>query len=237
MAVQELKRITPSSIMPCDNVNRNAIKPRSAPMLFMEYLKKTYGSDGVFFSRDITYDASRAWISSTLNMFIKRGYLLRLGYEIWIFTDTDIDWDKITRLFYIKQNDIRHGCTYGRSFLQELNIPVKHPPKCIHIMSNRKGRMGSIKPSQSEVTLKRIMGSVDIRIKEAPCDITEDNYKILQVADYLSSYHNQNYPYLDEEEMAVMSAYLKESPPSAVYDIIKLYPENVQRKMISMYEE
>ena len=237
MILQELKRITPSSILPCDNVNRNAIRPRSAPMLFMEYLRNTYGDDGVFFSRDIVYDAPKAWTTSTLNMFLQQGLIKRIGTEIYTFADVKPDWNKIANLFYIGQNNIRYGCTYGRSFLQDLGISIDYPPVYPHIMSNRKGRMNSTKPSQRKEALIRKVGPVAVRVKEAPCEITEDNYRALQVADYLNSHHNQNYPYLDEKEIALMATYLKGSPASAVYDVIKLYPENVKLKMISMYEE
>lgn len=237
MILQELKRITPSSILPCDNVNRNAIRPRSAPMLFMEYLRDTYGDDGVFFSRDFVYDAPKAWITSTLNMFLQQGLIKRIGTEIYSFSDVEPDWNKIANLFYIGQNNTRYGCTYGRSFLQDLGISMEHPPVYPHIMSNRKGRMNSAKPSQRKEALIRNIGPVAIRVKKAPCEITAENYKALQVADYLNSHHNQNYPYLNEKEMALMATYLKESPASAVYDVIKLYPENVKLKMISMYEE
>ena len=238
MILQELKRITPSNILPCNDVNRNAIRPRSAPMLFMEHLRNAYGDDGVFFSRDLAYDAPKVWIASTLNMFLKQGLIQHIGTEIYALADVNPDWNEIARLFYIGQNSIRYGCTYGRSFLQDLGISMKHPPVHPHIMSNRKGRMGSAKePSCGRKVLIRQIGPVTIRLKEAPCEITEDNYRVLQVADYLNSHHNQNYPYLDEEEMVVMSAHLKESPAGAFYDVIKLYPESVQWKMISMYEE
>ena len=207
-------------------------------MLFMEHLRNAYGDDGVFFSRDLAYDAPKAWIASTLNMFLQQGLIQHIGTEIYAFADVNPDWNEIAKLFYIGQNSIRYGCTYGRSFLQDLGISMKHPPVHPHIMSNRKGRMGSAKePSCGRNVLIRQIGPVTVRLKEAPCEITKDNYRVLQVADYLNSHHNQNYPYLDEEEMAVMSVYLKKSPAGAFYDVIKLYPENVQRKMISMYKE
>jgi len=235
LALQEITRITPSTILPCNNVNKNATKPRSAPMMFMEYLKQTYGSDGVFFLRDISYDAPKPWIASTLYSFTKRGDLKHLGWEIYVFSDEDIDWEKISRLFYIKQNDVRHGCTYGRSFLLELGIPVKHPPVHPHIMGRRKGRLTSSKPSTRENTQNvRTIGNFSIRYKEAPCEVTEENYKVLQVADYLGSYHNQNYPWLTEEQLNILAQYIRNTPLETLEDIVQYYPEKVQNKIKNM---
>ena len=238
MILQELKRITPSGILPCGNVNRNAVRPRSAPMLFMDYLRKTYGDDGVFFPRDFNYDASKAWISSTLNMMISQGLIKHIGWEIYTFADVEPDWEQITKLFYIQQNGIRHGCTYGRSFLQDLGIPVKHPPVRVHIMSNRDGRMTSMKNKKvSSIATIRIMGTVSLRFKKAPCEITEENYRILQVADYLGSHHNQNYPWLTDEEMGILAQYVKSVPAKVLQETLEYYSENVRDKVYSMWNE
>ena len=236
LIIQELMRPTPSAILPCDTKCTDVAKPRSAPMLFMEYLKENYGKDGAFFPRDIEYAASKAWIASTINMFLQQGLLKHIGAEIYTFSDIVPDWEKIMKLFYIEQNGIRHGCTYGRSFLQDLNIHVKHPPVRIHIMSNRKGRVTSDRGEIKNPTVRNI-GSVSLRFKEAPCEITEENYKVLQVADYLSSHHNQNYPWLTDEEMDVFAQYIKSVPVRALHETLAHYPENVRNKIQSMWSE
>ncbi len=234
LIVQELVRPTSSNILPCETKNPNALRPQSAPMLFMEYLRTTYGHDGVFFSRDITYNASKAWIASTLNMFLQQGLVKHIGAEIYAFDDIEPEWDKIVKLFYIQQNNTRYGCTYGRSFLQEIGIEVEHPPVYTHIMSNRKGRVGSAKSSQKVQSAIRSIGPVSVRFKGAPCDITEENYKILQVADYFCGHHNQNYPPLNPKEMALITDYISNVPMEVAKSTLCYYPEEVKKTIISM---
>ena len=78
-------------------------------------------------------------------MFLQQGLINRIGMEIYTFPNIEPDWNKIVKLFYIGQNGIRHGCTYGKSFLAELGISVKYPAKRLHILSNRETRLTSIK--------------------------------------------------------------------------------------------
>lgn len=232
LIIQELKRPTESVLLPCNTKQTGIALPRSAPMLFMEYLTSTYGNDGVFFKRDISYAATDHWISSTINMFLQQGLINRIGMEIYTFPNIEPDWNKIVKLFYIGQNGIRHGCTYGRSFLAELGISVKYPAKRLHILSNRETRLTSIK-SNGKKSIREI-GNISLNVKPAPCNITNQNYKILQLADYMSGYNNQNYPQLSETDNKILVNYVANVPRDIIKKTLSYYPESVRVKVMAL---
>jgi hypothetical protein len=53
----------------------------------------------------------------------------------------------------------------------------------------------------------------------------------------LSSHHNQNYPWLTDEEMDVFAQYIKSVPVRALHETLAHYPENVRNKIQSMWSE
>jgi hypothetical protein len=186
----------------------------------------------VFFKRDISYAATDHWISSTINMFLQQGLINRIGMEIYTFPNIEPDWNKIVKLFYIGQNGIRHGCTYGRSFLAELGISVKYPAKRLHILSNRETRLTSIK-SNGKKSIREI-GNISLNVKPAPCNITNQNYKILQLADYMSGYNNQNYPQLSEADNKILVNYVANVPRDIIKKTLSYYPESVRVKVMAL---
>lgn len=232
LIVQELKRPTESMILPCDTKQSDVVIPRSAPMLFMEYLKDTFGKDGVFFKRDIDYDATENWISSTLHTMMKQGQINRIAQEIYTFVDVVPDWNKIAKLFYLEQNGNRHGCTYGRSFLEELDISVKYPAKRLHIISNRDTRMTSSRVYSSQSS--RIIGDITLNVKFVPYDVTNENYKVIQVADYMGSYNNQNYPLLSDTDKQKFRDYLADVPENVVLETLTYFSDEVKNKVLDL---
>lgn len=83
----------------------------------------------------------------------------------------------------------------------------------MHILSNRETRITSVK-SEGKQSVRR-MGDISLNVKPVPCCITDENYKILQVADYMGGYNNQNYPVLNDNEIKIMADYIAVAPLSA----------------------
>lgn len=176
--MQELRRPTPSPVLPLDKkYSSNALKTHKD--IIWDYLITHYGPDGFICSNDIPIidEIPKERISAELYLLCNRRKKLFYAYKghtcIYAFKSTSLTSDEIIEILYIKRNGIRYGCIHSKSLAYEIGI-LSEKPKTTNIMSNiyyqKKSRHFTTK-------------DFDIILSGHPILITEDNYKILQFID------------------------------------------------------
>lgn len=73
-----------------------------------------------------------------------------------------------------------------------------------------------------------------MNVKPVPCNITEENYKILQVIDYMGGYNNQNYPLLNQNELQIMADYIAGVPKSVINTTLSYFSKDVKQKVLNL---
>lgn len=173
--LQELKRPTPSSLLPLEQKDANAVmRPERKSETFFSYLNHRF-PNGIVFTEDIEYsEASREEIQSMIYNFFKSGMLVHVATGVYyIGKQYDIE-DVIVSRYLIR--DGRHiGFLRGKSYAAAIGICAK--PSEWSIATN--------KESTKTPNRKIKFAGKSIHIKGSEVEINDNNYLVLGAIDFL----------------------------------------------------
>lgn len=113
---------------------------------------------------------------------VKVGKLKKIYKRLYTFPDNDVTISDIVEYKYIKHHNILVGYWYGESFMYFLGVCEK--PEKMHITSSA----FSGNPYHYREAEERCIGECSIRLRKPLAEITDENYKILCVIDFISEY-------------------------------------------------
>lgn len=190
-AIAELKRPTPSAILPLtEKVNaasaekiKNNTDIVSQNELAFEKLFNTYGRDynAIVFAdsvHQIFKENSRIRNKTLINILIRNQKLFRYDNGIYTFhPNLVIEPIKLITEQYIIRNHERIGMLYGKSLAYEWGI-IPDKPDTMFIITNQE--------SQKHGRAKTLYG-MKIRIKGYPVGISESNYIVISILDIVNN--------------------------------------------------
>ncbi|MCR5324284.1 MAG: TniQ family protein [Lachnospiraceae bacterium] len=187
--IQELNRAQPSRILPLQhkapiNIEKYALKEKQKPKIAnyalvyntdttWNYIQDHFAKTDLFSSEDIDMDNTGLWVLA------RNGKIKRVMTALYTFPENDVKAIDIIKYKYYEKFGKRFGYWFGQSFAYQLGLIDK--PKTVFITSN--------KMTVSERSNFMVSGQ-PVVLRKPIAEITNDNYKILAVIDYLTTYKN-----------------------------------------------
>lgn len=183
--MQELNRVQPSIILPVKKrnnvdvsayalqINKNHINNDDEPDMekLWEYIKDSFTVEDLFGLDDLP---TNRYI---LPKLAKKGMIKRVYMGLYTYLDNDATAIDIIKYKYYIRHGVRFGYWFGQSFAYHLGLIDK--PKTVYISTNK---MRTAERSNIAVLDQPLV------LRKPITNITEDNYKILAVIDYLTTY-------------------------------------------------
>lgn len=187
--MQELNRVQPSLILPVHNRQTVKISKSSSmnndinisdyaleyyTQTTWKYLKEHFNTSDLFSRSDCEI------ANPTLHDLARYGKIKNVATGIYAFAENNVTTSDIIKYKYYEKYGVRFGYWQGQSFEYQLGIipaPIKN-----HIASNRllNSKRYTTKINGQYVTLYKPIA-----------EVTNSNYKILAVIDYLTNYKNE----------------------------------------------
>jgi hypothetical protein len=176
--IQELKRESISSILPVDEVVYAKKLDISNKERLLTIINKNFLHSDIIHVEDIsTDDLNYKNIKAGFRELEKDGVLKRIYIGTYIFSDNEVsNYDFIIDR-YIKRKNRYIGFLFGKSFANCLGLCEK--PKRLYIVSKIE--------SQLHGRSKKIF-DINFRVKGCPTEINNENYKILSVLDFMTTF-------------------------------------------------
>lgn len=169
-----------------NNPNAKPMKPQQYNFIddevFIAWLHENY--DGmVIATEQLEYqDCEKIYLVSVLQRYAKNGILRYIDRGLYAFADDNISVHDALTMKYLYGEGHKHiGYYTWQSFEYELGI-LKEKPTNEYIMSNV--RLNNAKRH----SLKIYRGDNKILVRSPKCKITDDNYQILPILDFLVKY-------------------------------------------------
>ncbi|MDO3411198.1 hypothetical protein QWJ34_15640 [Saccharibacillus sp. CPCC 101409] len=199
-------------------------------MDFLQELIAQYGYDEPILSEQLRNDTALKdeALRQRLKRLVEQGKLLRYDNGIYFIPNPNsvlkkktLSFNKVVKRKYLYYNSATIGYRTGVSFANELNLTTQ-TAGTLEIVTNK------------ETNIKRLK-----KIKERPIilrkprvPVTEENYKLLQVIDLLSSadrFSEKN----NEQTLSAVLDYLQDSSLSSkqLREILKSYPFKTRAKI------
>lgn len=180
--IQELKRKNQSDILPLNRENDKVpktVKPMSRDDVLYEWILKRYSENEIIFLEDITtngYDYTE--LKHRMKRFRNSNKLSMIAPGIYSFPGAKYTQNDLLMSHYICRNGKHIGFYYGKTLAYELGLGEESDT--VHIVSN--------KESQRHGRKKQIYG-FKIRVKGPVTKVTEENYRVLAILDFITSYN------------------------------------------------
>ena len=181
LIIQELNRYKSSLILPVEhkidvNIKDYAIEYMNEKI--WNYIKDNFEKSHLISALDIPY-IENSTKSILLSSYCNKGLLKRVHNGLYTFKDFDITVNDIFESKYILRNGKRIGYWYGQSFAYKLGLIER--PDNLYAATNFFGAK-----ELDRLTMK--LCGVQIVIRRPVEKVTEENYKILEIIDYLTTY-------------------------------------------------
>ena len=191
--MQELNRVQPSRILPIQHktpvniteyslredkkVNRKRNIVNYALVyntdITWEYIQNHFSQTDLFSNNDIDINNTGLWTLA------KSGKIKKVMTGLYTFPENDVNAIDVIKYKYYEKYGKRFGYWFGQSFAYQLGLIDK--PKIVYIASNK---MHVSKRSNFTVFGQSVV------LRKPITEITDDNYRILAVIDYLITYKN-----------------------------------------------
>lgn len=203
--LQELTRPTPSIKLPCRLPHRSI--EDFVPILTTLYertlrcLRETHGTNDVLFRVEFEVcGATKKQIESIIQRMAKNGLIERIHAGIYKWKESNISCYDVIEQKYVCRMNKRFGYTYGYSFAHEIGLQPEKPER-IHITTNMESRTHGRETRFMDVALY---------LRGSDNEITKENWKILQLLDFLSC--PMKYADAGEKQIdAVLRKHIKEN--------------------------
>lgn len=175
--LQELRRPTPSQVLPLDSKGEDVIVTTSYDKV-LQFLQNKYRPDDYIFLEDIHLaDITYVNIKHAVSHLTQREILYKLAPGVYCFSDIKIDADKYINEKYLNRHGTHIGYLYGKSLAYSLGI-IRNEPDMIYITTNAE--------SQTHGRKKTVMNH-KLRIQGSSVFITDENIPILEILDLLKT--------------------------------------------------
>ena len=193
--MQELNRVQPSRILPIQHKRPVNITEYSLIENKKENKKPDIANYALVYKSDITWEYIQNHFSQTdffsnndidininnpsLYTLAQSGKIKRVMTSLYTFPENDVTAIDVIKYKCYERYGKRFGYWFGQSFAYQLGLIDK--PKVVYITSN--------KMHASERSNFTVLGQ-PVVLRKPITEITDDNYKILAVIDYLTTYKN-----------------------------------------------
>ena len=138
-----------------------------------EYIQNHFAQTDFFGNNDININ------NAGLRILAQSGKIKEVMARLYTFPENNVTAIEVIKYKYFEKNGNRLGHWFGQSFAYELGLIDK--PKTVYITSNK---MHASKRYDFTVLGQPVV------LRKPIMEITDDNYKILAVIDYLTTYKN-----------------------------------------------
>lgn len=169
----------------CHQTKLSPQRPATKQDVVLEYLYNFYDKSDLIFLEDITPEGMECEaIKSAVLGLHRKGKLFRLKAGVYSLDDQILDAQRYIQERYIIRQGHRIGTLYGQSLAYELGI-LTSEPDTIYIMTNKESLTHG---------RKRTVMDTQIRIKGCEFEITDGNYRLLQIIDMLRMRYRFGWP-------------------------------------------
>lgn len=199
--------------------------------MLLEYLQENYKENEPIFVADIELPVTNTNLRQMFKVLCDSGKIMRYDTGIYYLPGISrikggktLSASEVARYKYISRNNQVNGYYSGYTFANQLGL-TNQVPFTIEIVSNQ----ASAKCREVNIKNQKIM------LRKPRTEITEDNYKILQLLDFLKDFEQ----YADddmERATARMWAYVKglALKRTEVDKYIGIYPDRVYKNIYKM---
>ena len=171
--IQELKRPTPSRVLPLDKKD-SVEMPKTYRDRILEYIRSRYDENSLIFLEDIHIDGIPYSIMKTrISDLTKMGELHRVASGVFSFCPIKVGADRLIKEKYLVRNGHNIGMLYGKSLEYELGLIEKAPERML-ICTNKEAS------TNLDGRVISVMGT-QISVKGSEFLITDNNFRALEV--------------------------------------------------------
>lgn len=173
------------------------------------YLKKHFREYEIMYSKDIHVNGLRGDLSWLYKKLIDKGLLRRITRGKYVFASYYKTDTSVAEAIY-KFDHVHHiGYTYGKSFRYEIGLIDEEQEK-LYICTNKFAEKVAVRR-------EKVIGNITIVIRRPIVEVSDQNYLILPILDFMSEYSDSNYRYksMRGQEYECLRNYIKK------YDIQK----------------
>lgn len=176
-ALQELRRPTPSEILPLDKKGQTQEVKNVSDRIF-DFIKARYSDESLIFLEDISIPGvPYSQIKGRVTDLVKHGKLVRIGLGVLAFHPMEVSDERMIKERYLVRNGHREGIFFGPSLAYELDV-IDEKPATIQVLTNRE--------SSGTGGRTKHLGSITMRLRGSEYLITDRNYKIIEAIELAS---------------------------------------------------
>ena len=142
----------------------------------LQHINSEFSKDELFHPDDVNVD------DAAMMVLVKAGELQKVYKRLYAFPGRSVTAQDIVEYKYLKRHNTRLGYWYGESFMHYLGL-CKEPEKFQVVSGAFNGNLHHYRNSEERYVLDK-----PINFRKPLIGITEDNYRILCVIDFLAEY-------------------------------------------------